>query len=266
MSAIDIGALGIRGNTLLQERLFRYLSSQRLHPAIIFSGPKSESKLAIAKNGARMLFCREANREIPFCGACSECSRIDREIHPDVWVWREPLEEIIKIETVRDICQRMLLSPIEGSCRICIIDDCHRMNAASANAFLKTLEEPSANHHFWLLTSQLGSLLPTLRSRCLEFSCQPEPPRVAERDLEFETLYQDFRRSKDPFRVTHKLREKQDVIAFVHFLQRRLRQSAIPETQWGQLSEWDRLLTLEGQLRSNASYALLLENFLYQNL
>lgn len=262
MSAMDLGLLGIQGNTGTQDRIYRYLASQRLHPAIIFSGPKSDAKLMIVKNGAKMLFCRAATRELPFCGSCSECSRIEREIHPDVWVWREPLEDTLKIETIRELCQRMALSPIEGNCRVCIIDDCHRMNTAASNAFLKTLEEPGTRHYFWLLTAQSGSLLPTLRSRCLEFFFQPEPLRPGERDPEFESLSIEFSRSKDPYLITRKLREKSEAIAFVKFLQKKVRNATIDRPEWEPLENWERLITLEGKLRSNASHGLLLEQFL----
>lgn len=263
MSGMDWGVLGVQGNTTAQDRLYRYLESDRVHPSLIFSGPKSDSKLVIVKNAAKTLFCRSPGENRAFCGSCSACDRIEREIFPDVWVWREPDEEIIKIEFVREICNRMALSPIEGSCRVCIIDDSHRMNAAAANAFLKTLEEPNPYHYFWLLTSQVGSLLPTLRSRCLEFAFQPELHKpVLDRSAEFEVLYQDFLRSGDPYRVTHKLREKAEVLAFVHFLQGRVRQGAVANSSWYQIHEFDRLMELEHRLRSNASYGLLLESHL----
>src|SRR3989338_4035841 len=244
MIANELGALGIAGNSFIQDRLYRYMTSQRLHSALIFSGPRSETKLAIIKNCAKMLFCRKYGSGLPFCGSCSECSRIEREIYPDVWVWREPEEETIKIESIRDICHRMALSPIEGACRICIIDDCHRMNTASANAFLKTLEEPGSNRYFWLLTSQLGSLLPTLRSRCLEFFFQPELAGTAmTRADEFEALYTDYQRHKNPYHTSNKLRERADCVAFVHFLQQRLRHQAVKTSSLAQIYEWERLMT-----------------------
>ena len=263
MSGMDTGVLGVLGNGNVQDRLYRYLGSQRIHPTLIFSGPRSDSKLAIVKNAAKMLFCRSTGPNRAFCASCSACDRIERDIFPDVWLWSEPDEEVIKIEFIREICTRMALTPVEGSCRVCIIDDCHRMNAAAANAFLKTLEEPGQSHYFWLLTSQVGSLLPTLRSRCLEFSFQPEMRRVVpDRSAEFDGLYQDFLRSGDPYRVTHKLKEKGDVLAFVHFLQGRVRQEAVADSSWYQIGEFDRLLELEHRLRSNASYGLLLESHL----
>ncbi len=269
------GALGVIGNALVQDRLYRYLKHQRLHPALIFSGAKSGAKLAIAKNGAKMLFCLRSTSNLPFCGSCSVCDRIERDTHPDVWVWSEPepKDDVIKIEAVREICDRMVLSPVEGDCRICIVDDCHRMTVAAANAFLKTLEEPGRQHYFWLLTSQLGSLLPTLRSRCLEFPFQPEaghsgtvgspgPGHQPDRREEFTALFQEFLQLRNPYRVTQRLKEKTDVAAFVHFQQERIRLAVLTDPQWDVIYEFDSWLELEGRLRSNANFGLLLESTL----
>ncbi|HAH44552.1 MAG TPA: hypothetical protein DCM07_06775, partial [Planctomycetaceae bacterium] len=53
-----------------------------------------------------------------------------------------------------------------GDRRIAIIDDADKMNAESANALLKTLEEPAANYLMILIASELDAILPTIRSRC----------------------------------------------------------------------------------------------------
>ena len=50
--------------------------------------------------------------------------------------------------------------------RIAIIDDADRMNEASANALLKTLEEPPPGSILILISPSSDALLPTIRSRC----------------------------------------------------------------------------------------------------
>lgn len=258
------GLLGVSGNLRVQTRLSRYLDQERRHPAIIFSGARSEAKLKIVKNGAKRLFCLSSSR--PFCGKCSPCDRIEREMHPDVWVWRESEEETIKVELVREICHRMALSPIEGKFRIFILEDCHRLTTAAANAFLKTLEEPGLRHYFWLLTSQPGTLPATLRSRCLEFSFQPELDAGVDRRSEFTALFKDFERHRDPYRVSRELKEKNDVLAFVRFQEERLRDLAVRDTSWDPILQFERWLELEGRLRSNANYGLLLETALAESV
>ena len=47
-----------------------------------------------------------------------------------------------------------------------IIDSADDLNQSSSNSLLKTLEEPKLNTFIFLISHQISSLLPTLRSRC----------------------------------------------------------------------------------------------------
>jgi len=64
------------------------------------------------------------------------------------------------------LCYEMSLRPMAGQRKIAIIDDANRMNAESANALLKTLEEPSAGSLLILIATDGSDVLPTIRSRC----------------------------------------------------------------------------------------------------
>ena len=57
----------------------------------------------------------------------------------------------------------------QGGRKVGIVFEADRMNVQSANAFLKTLEEPPAGTTLFLLTSRPYDLLDTIRSRCLNF-------------------------------------------------------------------------------------------------
>ena len=72
----------------------------------------------------------------------------------------------IQVDAVRVLNDFVTTRPSLGRYKLAIIPDAHRMNLAAANALLKTLEEPVSNTCLVLETSQPGSLLPTLRSRC----------------------------------------------------------------------------------------------------
>src|SRR5262245_7722996 len=140
MKELRLGPLGVPGNSQAQNRLVQYLKGGRLHPAVILTGPTGFERLLIAKNAAKFLLCRSKKEDGSFCGACASCRKIDKDTHPDVILVKEENEEVLKIDRVREVCHQMELSPIEGTARICIVEDCHRMNASSSNAFLKTLE------------------------------------------------------------------------------------------------------------------------------
>ncbi len=67
--------------------------------------------------------------------------------------------------------------------KVAVIHDADRMNSSSANALLKTLEEPHPHAKLLLITDTVGSLLPTILSRCLSVAC--EAPSKAEIESRF---------------------------------------------------------------------------------
>lgn len=87
----------------------------------------------------------------------------------------------IKVEQVKNLLHSINLSG-RGKCKIAIIRDCHRLNSASANKLLKSLEEPPGKVIF-ILTSQTNSVLPTIKSRCRVFILAARPER-GEVDIE----------------------------------------------------------------------------------
>ena len=83
-------------------------------------------------------------------------------------------EKVDKEEQVplRDFVRTM---PLMANRKVVIMHDCHRMNDAASNALLKTLEEPLPHVKMILLTSEIGSVLQTIRSRCLCIACELPP-------------------------------------------------------------------------------------------
>jgi DNA polymerase-3 subunit delta' len=71
--------------------------------------------------------------------------------------------------TMRKLVIDIAKSSNQGGRKVGIVIDADRMNAASANAFLKTLEEPPVGTTLFLLTTRPYDLLDTIRSRCLNF-------------------------------------------------------------------------------------------------
>lgn len=249
-----------------ERRLIRYLESGRIHPAILLTGADSK-KFETAKLMAKFLLCTEKKKP---CGECNACSRTEREIHPDLLIVKEEGEDQIKIETIRELAHQMTIQPLEGGCKICIIDECHRMNAAASNAFLKTLEEPGENRFFLLLTTQPGNLLPTLLSRMIQFNFKPEPnlePLNADEKTVFTNTWNDFARTQDPAVASHALDDKEQSLKFVKFLQIESRSAAISEKSifsgYADLTrKFEAAVETEKKLHSNASHSLLIESLL----
>ena len=77
-------------------------------------------------------------------------------------------KEVIKVDQIRDLSKNVVLSSTRNKYRIIIIENAEKMNKASANALLKTLEEPPKDVIIILTTNEIGRLLPTIKSRCFK--------------------------------------------------------------------------------------------------
>ncbi len=145
--------------------LQRALTSGRVAHAYLFSGPSGVGKRLTATAMAMALNCLE--RSDDSCGQCIGCSKITKEIHPDVFSLTLPENrKSIPVDSVRELEQRLAMRPHEGAAKVAVVDPADRMTEAAANALLKTLEEPKPNRFIILVTARLSSMLPTVRSRC----------------------------------------------------------------------------------------------------
>ena len=85
--------------------------------------------------------------------------------HNDIFI-ADRQRKILRIEDLAKIKELVLYQPSEGKRRLFYIENCERMNANSANALLKALEEPQAKSIFLLTTKNVNLVLPTISSRC----------------------------------------------------------------------------------------------------
>lgn len=93
--------------------------------------------------------------------------------------------------TMRQLVINIQKSSNQGGRKVGIVFDADRMNPASANAFLKTLEEPPAGTTLFLLTTRPYDLLDTIRSRCLNFRVPAEMETIDHPD--WKTWAKDYR-------------------------------------------------------------------------
>ncbi|MES2606920.1 MAG: DNA polymerase III subunit delta' [Pseudomonadota bacterium] len=155
-------------------RLHALWSNDRLAHAWLLTGKPGIGKLEFAQHMARHLFCRKSTPQGP-CGACQDCHLFQAGTHPD-WLLLQPELRQLKIEMIRDAIEFAQNTAQRNGAKVIVIKPAEAMNNNSANALLKTLEEPTARTFLFLISEQPGLLLPTLRSRCqlLEF---PAPPQ-----------------------------------------------------------------------------------------
>ena len=149
----------LRSNRALQV-LDRSLSQDRLAHGILLHGENSSSLENIVRAITAKLLGSEGD---PFK-------------HPDCFILRPSGKaRIIKVgksdeaNTMRKLIVDIAKSSNQGGCKVGILLEADRMNPASANAFLKTLEEPPIGTTLFLLSTRPYDLLDTIRSRCLNF-------------------------------------------------------------------------------------------------
>lgn len=176
------------GQDTASQVLFDAFMSNRLHHAWLLSGPKGIGKATLAYQMAKFVLTYPDASAAGAMGADGLSLPADmpasRQIvaqgHPDLLVIRRPVDEktkkartVIPVDEVRRTTGFFGKSSGAGGWRVCIVDSADEMNANSANALLKVLEEPPNRSLFLLISHQPGRLLPTIRSRCRQLTMPP---------------------------------------------------------------------------------------------
>ena len=169
----------------------------RLPHAILFHGAAGIGKTVFAERFAQSLLCQAPLADGQPCDVCASCGWFAQYAHPDFRRVRpealedEPSEEgeegsevaekksakaskapskDIKIDQIRALADFMNISTHRNGMRVITLYPAEALNTASANALLKTLEEPPPNTMFLLASNNLDRLLPTILSRCRKFA------------------------------------------------------------------------------------------------
>ncbi|MBC7490800.1 MAG: DNA polymerase III subunit delta' [Glaciimonas sp.] len=170
----------------------------RMPHAILFHGAEGIGKTAFAEQFAQSLFCEKSLAKGYACGVCRSCGWFVQKNHPDyrrvrpeilededtsnigdgaddggdgrkmAKATKAPSKEI-KIDQIRALSGFMNFTTHRQGQRVVVLYPAEALNAAAANAVLKTLEEPPPNTVFLLISNSLDRLLPTILSRCCKF-------------------------------------------------------------------------------------------------
>ena len=177
----------LRGHTRQIEMFRRAVQRDRLAHAFLLVGPPGIGKRTFARLVAQCLFCTSRTPDqLDACGTCPSCKQVVAGSHPDLLIVERPDgKQELPIDLLigpperrgrEGLCHDLALRPMTASRRVAIIDDAHTMNDASANALLKTLEEPPAGAILFLTAPESESILPTIRSRCQPILFSPLSP------------------------------------------------------------------------------------------
>ena len=211
------------GNERIVRALRSMLGRERVPSALLFTGPRGIGKYTLARMFAQAANCERLKDD--FCGECASCRRmapladptplieaglaergesadaaaVERtplilEPHPDVWLiapdpvrLRTPVARpMIRVGQLRAVQRAAYFRP-QGRRRVFILDGADTMRWTDADLFLKILEEPPESATLILLASSPDALLPTIRSRCLQFRFAPVPVEQIEAFLKART-------------------------------------------------------------------------------
>ncbi len=169
------------GHKAAEQVLFDAFMSGKMHHAWIIAGQKGIGKATLAYKFTQFILhyktvqnitdAKITNLEVDFNSISSR--QVRARSHPSLFVLKRAYNEKTKgfgqninIENVRKAERFLSLTVEKDGWRVIIIDSADDLNINSANALLKSLEEPPKNTVFLIVSSKPAKLLPTIRSRC----------------------------------------------------------------------------------------------------
>ena len=167
------------GQDPITSTLKQALTSNRIAPAYIFSGPRGTGKTSSARIFAKSLNCLKSEKAttIP-CGTCEICQGINSGNALDII--EIDAASNTGVENIRELIERSRFAPAKARWKVYVIDECHMLSTQAFNALLKTLEEPPRQVVFILATTDPQRVLPTILSRCMRFDFR----RIGINDIE----------------------------------------------------------------------------------
>src|ERR687889_708816 len=157
---------GIVGQEPVVRTLRRAIETDRVSHAYLFSGPRGTGKTSTAKVLAMGLNCEKGPTPEPD-GTCESCRAIVGNSSIDVLEMDAASNR--GIDEIRELRDKVNLTPAAGRMKVYIIDEVHMLTAEAFNALLKMLEEPPEHVVFVLATTEKHKVLPTIVSRCQSF-------------------------------------------------------------------------------------------------
>lgn len=175
----------------------------RLPHALLLVGQKGLGKFELAHRFAAALLCESPKTDGTHCGACLACNWFAQGNHPDFRLLqpeamsaeagegeegKKKASQQITIDQIRALDEFFNVGTHRGGLRIVLVYPTEAMNRSTANALLKTLEEPAPGTLFLLVSSEPMRLLPTIRSRCQAVPIPVPPTTLAAKVLAAEGL------------------------------------------------------------------------------
>src|SRR3989338_9371100 len=158
----------------IREILYSFFSTKKTPQSVLLTGPKGLGKTSAARIIAKVVNCtgrRKDAKTIDPCNKCSECVSISSGSYLDVLEIDGASNR--GIDEIRDLREKVKLSPASAQKKVYIIDEVHMLTTEAFNALLKTLEEPPDHAIFMLCTTEPQKVPSTIISRCFHIAFHP---------------------------------------------------------------------------------------------
>ena len=167
---------------VVQGLLARAVTEGHLSHAYLFVGEPGSGKLRAAQALAQCVVCPSHGD-----GCCDECIRVSHGTHPDVHVLAPQSAMGYLVEQVRELIDDVSLAPVRAQAKVYVLTEVALLRGTSANALLKTIEEPPPGVMFVLIARSEAAVLPTIASRCQTLPFRAIPVSEAEREVQLAT-------------------------------------------------------------------------------
>lgn len=158
------------GNPSIKDCLSRIIRKNIIGNSFLFAGPDGVGKSLFALEFAKEVLCRDDSSGSHRCKMEAGC-------HPDFHLYKpEGKTGMHTIDAMRQFCTEVNMPPYEAKNKVFVILEAERMLPYSANALLKTFEEPTLDSLIILVSSRPSALLTTILSRCRKFNFQALSP------------------------------------------------------------------------------------------
>jgi len=145
------------------QALAQRAKNRQLHHALLLLARHGTGKTDFAQHMAQYLLCQNSSGPSA-CGQCKACLLFKAGSHPDLHQIES--EKQIGVDQIRQGLAKLSATSQLSGAKVLLIHAADTMTEASANALLKTLEEPTANTFLLLTAESTQGLLPTVLSRC----------------------------------------------------------------------------------------------------